>query len=369
VRTDLVDGFRLDRGFQVLLTDYPEARRQLDLDALDLQRFEPGALVWTGKRLHVVGDPFRDPTSLAATAVAPIGPLADKLRIATLRRRLRRADPKELLRGPDDTTSAHLHDLGFDDRTVHRFFRPLFGGILLDPDLATSSRMFDVLFRSLARGDSAVPAAGMQAIPQQLLAGLPTERVHTSRPIATVDNHGVTTTDGERFDAATVVVAVEGPAARTLIDLPVAEGRAASCVYFAADQPPVPNRLVLLDGAGGGPALNVAVMTNVAPTYSSDGRALVAVACPGRLDDDLDVDVRAQLRAWFGAQIDDWRHLRTYRIPYAQPDQRPPFSPKRRNRLAPSLWVCGDHRDTGSIQGALYSGRRTAVDVLQSLVV
>ena len=369
VRTDQVDGFLLDRGFQVLLTDYPEAHSQLELAALGLQRFDPGSLVWVGGRLHRVGDPFRSPSSLPATLVAPIGPLTDKLRILTLRRRVRRTDPRQLLRGPDERTGDHLRALGFHPRTIERFFRPLFGGILLDPELGTSSRQFEVLFRTLSRGDSAVPAAGMGAIPRQLADRLPPGVVRTGQRVVAVDDRGATLTDGQRVGASAVVVAVDGPAARELTGLPVAEGRPASCVYLAAPRPPVPDRLVLLDGARSGPALNVAVMSNVAPSYAPAGQAVVAAACPGPHGDGLEAAVTAQLRRWFGAQVDTWRHLRTYHIPYAQPDQRPPFAPKRCNRLSASVWVCGDHRDTGSIQGALFSGRRTATDVLDSLRV
>lgn len=369
VRTDRVDGFQLDRGFQVLLTDYPEAQRLLDLAALRLRPFDPGSLVWTGRRFHRVGDPFRVPASLPATVTAPIGPLTDKLRILALRRRLRRADPGALLRGPDEATGDHLRALGFHPRTIERFFRPLFGGILLDPELGTSSRQFEVLFRTLSRGDSAVPADGMGAIPRQLAALLPPGRIHTGRRVVAVDGRGVTLAGGQRVDASAVVVAVDGPAARGLTGLEVADGRPASCVYLAAPRPPVPDRLVLLDGARSGPALNVAVMSNVAPSYAPEGQALVAAACPGRFGDDLAGTVVDQLRGWFGARVDGWRHLRTYHIPYAQPDQRPPFSAKRRNRLSATLWICGDHRDTGSIQGALFSGRRTAEDLLASLRV
>jgi phytoene dehydrogenase-like protein len=369
VRTDVVDGFRLDRGFQVLLTGYPEAHRQLDLDALSLRAFDPGALVWTGSRFARVGDPLRRPSTLLDTVRAPIGSVLDKARILALRRRVVRADARTLLRQGDLSTLEHLRDLGFGERTIDRFFRPLFGGILLDPTLATSARMFDVLFRTLSVGSSAVPAAGMGAIPRQLAAALPPDRLHLQHHVAAVEPGGVTLADGRRFDASAVVVAAEGPAAADLLGLPVAPGRSASAVWFAADRPPVPDRLVLLDGAASGPALNVAVMSNVAPSYAPDGQALVVAACPGRVDDGLEHEVRHQLQAWFGPQVDRWRHLRTHRIPYAQPDQRPPFSPKRRIRLAPSLWVCGDHRDTGSIQGALHSGRRTAQDVLASLAV
>lgn len=368
VRTDVVDGFQLDRGFQVLLTDYPEARTQLDLDALDLHHFDPGALVWTGRRFGRVGDPLRSPTTLPASVTAPIGTIADKLRILRLRQRLVGADARELLRSEDGSTIDHLRYLGFSPRAIARFFRPLFGGILLDPDLGTSRRLFDVIFRSLARGGSAVPARGMGALPAQLAAALPPGTVHLNRPVEVVDPHGATLEGGERIEAAAVVVAAEGPAAARLVpDLEVAPGRAVSCVYFAAPAAPIPARLVVLDGVGNGPVLNLAVMSNVAPDYAPTGRALIAAACPGSFDDGLVDDARRQIRTWFGTQVDAWEHLRTYHIPYGQPDQRPPFAPKRSNHLADGLWVCGDHRDTGSIQGALFSGRRTADDLLASL--
>ncbi len=178
VRTDQVDGFTLDRGFQVALTAYPEMHRQLDMAALDLQAFDPGALVWRNGKGSVVSDPFRRPTTALSTVVAPIGSPFDKARIALLRHRLRGVHPARLLRGDDISTRAALADAGFSDTIIERFFRPLVGGIQLDPDLTDSRRMFDVIFRMLADGDSAVPAAGMQAIPEQLADRLPDGTVH-----------------------------------------------------------------------------------------------------------------------------------------------------------------------------------------------
>jgi phytoene dehydrogenase-like protein len=371
VRTDVVDGFRLDRGFQVLLTQYPELDRY-DVASLDLQHFAAGALVVHKGRFHHVGDPLRDPRALPATALAPIGSVLDKARILQLRRRVGGTDAPMLLRGPDVSTLEHLRALHFSPVMIERFFRPLFSGIQLDAELETSSRMFDVIFRSLALGSSAVPARGMQALPESIAARLPAGTVSLARPVAQVDERGVVCADGERVDASHVVVATEGPAAVHLLGTTrvgpgsARPGRPVSCVYFAAPAAPRREPLVMLDADRTGPATNVTVMTNVAPGYSSDGRALVAAACIGAFGDGLDDAVRRQLRGWFGASVDTWQHLRTYHIPYGQPDQRPPFAPKRPVRLAPTLWVCGDHRDTGSIQGALFSGRRTAEAILSA---
>ena len=376
VRTDVVDGFLLDRGFQVLLTAYPEAHRQLDLAALDLRPFEPGALVWRRGRGHVVADPFRAPTRLPATALAPIGSPFDKARIALLRRRLRAVHPATLLGGRDTTTAEMLRDSGFSDTMIDRFFRPLFAGIQLDPSLGTSRRMFDVIFRSLSDGESAVPAAGMGAIPAQIAADLAPGTVRLNSPVTMIGrspdgDRRVTTADGAVVDARRVVVATEGPAASRLLGIPPVGSRTVGCVWFAADTPPTRHRLVVLDGEGAGPVLNVAVMSNVAPTYAPHGRHLIAAALPGCTEDTvaggMEAVARRQLRGWWGAQVDSWQHLRTDSIAHGQPDQSPPLHPKKRVALGDDLFVCGDHRDTGSIQGALYSGRRCAEAVLEDL--
>jgi phytoene dehydrogenase-like protein len=371
VRTDVVDGFLLDRGFQVLLTAYPQVQTQLDVRALDLRPFDPGALLWTGERGHVVADPLRAPRDLISSTIAPIGSLPDKARLALQLRRVKSSTVPELLRGPDTATGPGLLARGFSSRMIERFFGPLFGGIQLDPDLETSSRMFDTILRMLADGDSAVPASGMGAIPAQIAADLAPGTVELGATVVSIDGTTAVTADGRRIEARSVVVAVEGPAAARLLGTRPVESRSVACVYFDAPRAPIDRRLIVLDASGRGPALNVAVMSNVAPGYAPAGRHLVAAAVPGPLGADPAVDdvelerrVRRQLRGWWGEQVDGWRHLRTYRIEHGQPDQSPPFSPKRAVALGGGRFVCGDHRDTGSIQGAMFSGQRCAEAVV-----
>jgi hypothetical protein len=250
---------------------------------------------------------------------------------------------------------------------IDRFFRPLFGGIQLDASLATSSRMFDTIFRTLAVGDSAVPARGMGEIPLQLVHGLPAGTVHLGARVTGLDGTTVRL-DGDRsIEAERVVVATEGPAASSLLGLPPVASKPVSCVWFAADHAPFPEPLIVLDGEGTGPVLNLAVMSNVSAAYAPAGRAVIACACPGAQPTELEPLVRAQVRRWFGAQVERWRHLRTYHVAHGQPEQRPPFHPKRRVALGGGRFVCGDHRDTASIQGALFSGRRCGEAVVASL--
>jgi phytoene dehydrogenase-like protein len=360
VRSDVVDGFTLDRGFQVTLTAYPEMHRQMDMDALDLQAFDPGALVWRSGKGSVVADPFRMPSATLGTVTAPIGSLFDKARIGQLRHRVRGVHPVKLLQSEDITTTAALSAAGFSDTIIERFFTPLVGGIQLDPDLRDSRRMFDIIFRMLADGDSAVPARGMQAIPDQLAARLPDGTVHLESPITSTTATSVTVQGGDVMSHDAVIVATEGPAASTLLGLPTVPSKSVGCVYFAAGEAPTDTKLVVLDGTGAGPVLNVAVMSNVAPSYAPAGRHLIAAAMPGHVDGDLSAAARTQLRSWWGAQVDGWDHLHTYRIAHGQPGQQPPFSPKQAVALPDGRFVCGDHRDTASSQGALFSGRRCA---------
>lgn len=367
VRTDIVDGFQLDRGFQVMLTAYPELQTQVDMRALDLRPFDPGALVWRNGKGHAVSDPFRKPQTLATTAFAPIGSVFDKARIVLLRARVMRRKPAALLGGQDVSTDVALRAFGFSTKIINRFFRPLFGGIQLDPHLATSRRMFDVIFRSLSEGQSVLPSRGMHALPLQMASRLSQGTVHLNTRVSTVDGSKVTLASGETVTARAVVVATDGPTASSLLGIPIVESRKVGCVYFSADTPPTKEKYVVLDGTGNGPVLNVAVISNVAPSYAPADKHLIVAALPGVTDGDLEAMSRKQLRTWWGPQVDDWKHLRTYVINHGGPVQKPPFSPKQRVNLGNGLFVCGDHRDTGSIQGAMFSGRRCGEAVVQSL--
>jgi phytoene dehydrogenase-like protein len=279
--------------------------------------------------------------------------------------------PAELLQGKEMTTAEALRAAGFSDKIIQRFFRPLVGGIQLDPDLNASRRMFDVIFRMLADGDAAVPAAGMGAVPAQLARALPEGTLELSIPVTGIAD-GYVTVPGPagktlKLKAKAVVVATEGPVAADLLSLPTVDSRSVGSVWFAAPTAPSDDRYIILDGSAKGPALNVAVMSAVAPSYAPVGQHLIAAATPGVVSETLEEDVRAQLRNWWGSQVDRWQVLATHRIAHGQPRLGPPLHPVQNQRIAEGVFVCGDHRDTPSIQGAMYSGRRAAAQVLTAL--
>lgn len=378
VRTDTVDGFLLDHGFQVLLTAYPACRRLLDYAALDLHAFEAGAMVRCGQRFAVVGDPWRSPGRLWQTMTAPVGSLADKLRIQKLRKMACRGSLQQLYQRPQTSTLVRLRELGFSERMIDHFFRPWLGGIFLERQLATSSRMLEFVFRMFSLGDAALPAGGMQQIPLQMQSRLPRTTVRLNTTVQSVQGRTLHLSDGNTLSCRQLVLATEAPAAKRLLgeragDLsPVLEipFNRVTTLYYAADQAPFADRLLVLGGAEQGPINNLTVLSNVAAGYAPADKALVSVSVLGIDDsvDTLEAEVRKQLAQWFGRVANDWQFLQTYSIPYALPDQTPAALEDVVKPCQHSdLWLCGDYLQTRSLHGAMDSGLRAASGILQTL--
>ncbi len=366
VRTDIVDGFRLDRGFQVLLTAYPAAQHWLDYSALALGTFSPGARVWCEGELHLVSDPTREPGDLLATMRAPVGSLGDKMKIATLRSAVCKGTLDELFARPETTAMQALHAHGFGETMIERFFRPWFGGIFLDTQLTASSRMLEFVMRMFAEGSAALPAAGMQAIPEQLAAGLTPGTVRLNARVTAVGDGGVTLETGERLAAAQVVVATDGfTAAQLLPEVPASAWNHVTCLYFAAPASPIGAPTLAINGSGTGIVNNVAVLSDVSPRYAPAGQALVSVSVLGDQPADdraLAHQVQTELGTWFGAPVQQWRWLRSYRIPHALP-VRMPLERRAPAPVRPGVWVAGDFTSSASIQGAMESGEHVAAAI------
>jgi len=330
VRTDQVEGFLLDRGFQVLLTAYPEARRVLDYDALNLQPFYPGALIQYKGRFHRFSDPWRHPIDGILSLLSPIGSVSDKLKVRKLRQQVLTGSLQDLYHRPESTTLQALRNLGFSESMIDCFFRPFIGGVFFDSNLGVSSRMFEFGFRMFSMGDTALPSKGMGAIPEQIAARLPEGTVRTGARVESIQEEGVTLQSGEQVKAQVVVMATEGPeAARLLGDNEKPGSRSVTCLYFETNEPPLSEPILVLNGEGKGPINSLCCPSSVAPNYAPKGKCLVSVTAignPDQTDQQLEMSVRAQLTEWFGARASSWRYLRTYRILHALPIQMPPVS-------------------------------------------
>lgn len=370
VKTENVDGFLLDRGFQVLPTAYPEALEQLDYDRLQLCAFVPGALIRCDGRFYRIPDPWREPGSFMTTLFAPIGGVADKVRLSRVRTLVSRKTVEEIFAGEDISTMQALRRRQFSQKMIERFFKPFIGGIMLDSKLTVSNRLFEFVMKMFVEGDAAVPAEGMQAIPRQLAEGLPAGSIRLNERVHSIGQGVVKLATGELLKSRQVVVATEGPEASRLLGFErTVSSRSVCTLYFACKEPPVDEAMLVLSGSSRGPINNLAVMSQVAPTYAPQGEHLVSVTVlgwPSRDDQTVVSMVRGQLRHWYGLVADEWRMLRMYRIEHGLPVVSP-MEWQQASRLAPGVYVCGDHRATPSIQGAMENGRLTGEAVIREL--
>ncbi|QLH79408.1 FAD-dependent oxidoreductase [Halosimplex rubrum] len=386
VRSREVDGFTLDRGFQVLLSAYPAVREELDLDALDLRTFAPGATIARPDHRSTLADPFRAPLSAVESAMNPDVTLMDKLRVLKLRRELGNADPGDLLDGPTESIREYLDGKGFSERFVENFAAPFYGGITLDRSLSTDAGVFRYTFSMLSRGNTAVPADGMGAISDQLAARARDAgvSVETGTEVTAVEGAasegaaGGATVEagGETVDADAVVVATDPKRARELTGVGSIPTDARGCVtqYFRTREHrslDTGHRLVL--NAADSCPNTVAPLSTVAPEYAPDGHALLSattLGVPDRSDEELATAVRDALVTWYPEhRFDDLELLATDRIEFAQFDQPPGFREGLPAADAPdgSVFLAGDYTQWSSIQGALESGQVAADAVSDGL--
>lgn len=371
VATDVIDGFLLDRGFQVLNTSYPALRDELDLRALDLREFIPGvAIRGTDAALHRLLDPRRARAQAWRTAMDTLLSPAAKLAVLRMTVRAAAGDVRPLLAAAESSTADYLSAAGLDGPATEQFLRPLLAGIFGERDLVTSARYFTLVCRSLIRGSSTLPSRGMAAVAHHLGARLTAGTVRCGQTVLGVAPGRVRTADGE-IRARAVVVATDPPAATALLpglDVPLMRGL--TTYYHVAEQSPSQLPLIHLDGTGSA-LVNTSVLTSVAPSYSPDHRHLIASTVLGTPGTGApgEPEVRRLAGAVYRADSARWDHLGTAIVPQALCSFTPPTSDRLRRdaALGDGLFVAGDHRATPSLQGALVSGRRAAQAALTEL--
>jgi phytoene dehydrogenase-like protein len=370
VATDMVDGWRLDRGFQVLNTAYPRVPALVDIAALDMRYFTPGVLVRRGPALHRLENPLRDPGSTPKTLTAGVGTLADRLKFAALATRYATLSPARLLDAPETTAQEALRRAGLSHRMIEEVLRPFLSGVFADRALDTSSHVLAMVLRSFARGRIGVPANGMAALPVAVAGPLPYPQLLVGARTVSVAR-GMVVTDGGEIRCRAVIVATDPATAATLLpSLPRPDMRGLTTYYFGADRAPIDEPTLLLDGDRREIVANTVVMSNAAPEYAPAGKSLIAassvgVSAPSGASEAV---IRVELSRMYGVPTDDWDLLTVVTLPQALPAANVPQGNLRKQvALGDGLFVAGDHRDSPSIQGALASGWRTAGEVLTSL--
>ena len=379
VRTDIVAGYRLDRGFQVLFDAYPAVRRWLDYTALDLRAFDPGAVVVRAGKRTILTDPLRDWRSAWPALWADSVSTIDKLRILALRLQVQRTPFAMVQAQPDRTTRAYLEQYGFAAQTIERFFAPFYGGIFLDRSLQTSAKCFVYDFKMLAEGRTVVPAAGMGALATQLAQGLVVEcQQSVSRLCVSAGRvSGVVLADGTERHADAVVLAVPAPMAQQLSGLEIpTTAKSTVTLYWAGTQPLTTQKKLWLNANPDAYVNNAMQMTAVAPGYGPVGGHLLSATVIGApAEDDAQIYARAEhdLEQMTGqpALLATYRRLRLYRIPYAQFAQPAGIHatlPGPRT-VRDGLYLAGEYTVASSINAAMLSGERAARAVMQPTTI
>lgn len=377
------DGFILDKGFQVLLTAYPEAQQRLDYKALNLKPFKSGAKIRVGNVWHTLADPWRHPQYLLHGAIAPVGSVLDKIKVAGLRNRLLSTTLNTIFSSEETTTQRYLEAYeGFSDGMIDRFFRPFYGGVFLDRQLGVSSRMFEFTYKMFATGHAALPEGGMASIPRQMARPLVEQGIiefHSS--VTHVSKQSVTLADGSDHYAKAVIVAIPRWQRDQLLKpdglgdyqsggsaSPAKKTLGTTCLYFNAKKPFKDDGWLYLNGnlsakASGSVINSVCFPTSLQPSYSKSGEQLVSVTLLGtHRNEHLPSEILAQLKDWFGDVTAQWYWLHTDVIENALPLFTPPTSLANESLHPSGVFLCGDGDNTPSLNGAMVSARKTVFD-------
>ena len=367
IKTDSQDGFLLDRGFQVLLTAYPETLELLNYKDLNLKKMLPGATVLYDGGQFEIADPFRRPSAAFATLFAPVGTLKDKINTLWLKNKLQKLTIEEIFEQPEQTTAKQLIDYGFSSKMIQRFYAPFLSGIFLENKLTTSRRMFDFVMKMFSDGDVAIPALGMEEIPKQLVAMLPEGSIQINTKVTAIAGKNVTTADGTVMEANQILLATTATElTKEFFPKQKMTSHQVTNIYFEAKDTPTKKAVVVLNASTTKKWVNnLTVMTNVSEAYAPKGKFLISVSyngIPTITDAILADNMKQELKQWYGNKVETWKMIKGYRIEYALPTQESVRNEIAASeiKLSDSLYICGDNLLNGSINAALKTGRLAA---------
>lgn len=370
MKTDEVDGFLLDHGFQVLLTAYPEVKKYLNIPALNLKNFDPGAIIFDELDSYIISDPLRNPLKVVGMAFSKVGTFFDKVKMFNLTQELKKKSVEKIFEEPSKPTLQYLKEYGFSDQIISNFFKPFFRGIFLEKDLNTSSRMFEFVFKMFSLGHAAIPEKGMQEVPNMLSRQLEKTQIIFNSPVEKIEGHTIVLKNGEILEADRIIICTQPdyilpqmqgqfPAPKHVINL-----------YFSLQKSFMARPMIGLIPGEGHLINNLVFMDDVSSTYSSKDRSLLSVTV---LESDLDESdlvslVQKELEEISGIKAEFFKFIKSYYIPHALPslDDLKASIPITECRLTDHIFLGGDYLLNGSTNAALTSGRLVAESVMFS---
>jgi phytoene dehydrogenase-like protein len=365
VRTDIHEGFRLDRGFQILLTAYPEAQRLLNYEALDLQSFTSGAMIRDIQKndFSVMANPFKEPSKMWSSLTSNVGTLADKIRVLRLIMDTNNVQ-EEVFENQGISTLEYLQNYGFSEGMIQQFFRPFFGGVFLENELNTSATFFKYLFGKFYEGDAVIPARGIQQIAEQIAKMLYVGTVKLNTKVVKIEGNYVYLASGDRLYGEKIIMATDGFQADKLLGKnPERKFNSTTCTYFSAERSPLKEKMLALNPNRSSMIHNLCVPSDISPSYAPAGKSLISVSTHGFYlydKDELAKNIKRELNTWFGNEVETWQHLRTYHIPQALPTFGTTQNAINPLKISDILYQCGDATAYPSLNAAMATGRKVA---------
>ena len=366
VKTDVVDGYNLDHGFQVLLTAYPAAKKYLDFDALALQEFLPGSAIFKNGKQKIIGDPLRNLSLLIPTLFSEIGTVNDKLKILALNRRLKKKSIQNIFAEKEQTTISYLENIGFSEAIITDFFIPFFSGIFLENKLDTSSRMFEFVYKMFGEGNAALPKDGIQAIPKQLFEKLKNTTCVFNTKVKSVENGSIILESGEIIKSNFTIIATQASGLVSNLKNQATLWKSCDTLYFEVTKREIRKPLIGLIAAPNALINNIFYHTSL-QTSATATKELLSVTVVNRqnlTNKQLVAKVQKELKEL--CNIDSCTFIKQYNIPMALPklqDIQYEMLPSE-TRLTETIFLAGDTQLNGSLNAAMIAGERAALEVI-----
>ena len=366
VKTDVVDGYNLDHGFQVLLTAYPAAKKYLDFDALALQEFLPGSAIFKNGKQKIIGDPLRNLSLLLPTLFSGIGTVNDKLKILALNRRLKKKSIQNIFAEKEQTTISYLENIGFSEAIITDFFIPFFSGIFLENKLETSSRMFEFVYKMFGEGNAALPKDGIQAIPKQLFEKLKNTTCVFNTKVKSVENGNIKLESGETLKSNFTIIATQASGLVSNLKNQATLWKSCDTLYFEVAKREIRKPLIGLIAAPNALINNIFYHTSL-QTSATATKELLSVTVVDRqnlTNKQLVAKVQKELKEL--CNIDSCTFIKQYNIPMALPnlqDIQYEMLPSE-TRLTETIFLAGDTQLNGSLNAAMIAGERAALEVI-----
>jgi phytoene dehydrogenase-like protein len=370
MKTDQVDGYLLDHGFQVILTAYPEVKRYLNLPALNLKTFDPGAVIFDEKDSYIISDPLRNPLKVVGMAFSRVGTFLDKVKMFTLTQELKKKSVEDIFNEPSMPTLQYLKNYGFSDLIISNFFKPFFRGIFLEKHLNTSSRMFEFVFKMFSLGHAAVPEKGMQEIPNMLRKQLSTTQIYFNSPVEKIEGQSISLKNGDVLEADRILICTQPDYVMPQMQGQFGKPKQVINLYFSLQKSFMARPMIGLLPGENHLVNNIVFMDDVSEAYSSNDRSLLSVTV---LETELEEKhlikaVQEELEHISGVKAEYFKFIKSYYIAHALPylDDMKAKIPITECKITDHIFLGGDYLLNGSSNAAMTSGRLVAEAVMLS---